>query len=104
MRNPDRKPSPLRDVVENNRVSLVSALEALGASNIRLFGSVARGDDGAESDIDLLVDLDEQVGIFALGRMRSEAERLLGHSVDIVPASGLKPDVIERVLTEAITL
>jgi predicted nucleotidyltransferase len=71
---------------------------------VRLFGSVARGDDGPDSDVDLLVDVAPGVGLFALGRMRSEAERILGISVDIVPANSLKPDVADRVLAEAIAL
>ena len=80
------------------------ALRNLGASNVRLFGSVARGNDGRESDIDLLVDVVPSVGLFGLGQMRSEAERILGTAVDIVPANSLKPDVAERVLAEVISL
>jgi uncharacterized protein len=93
-----------RRSVEGNRSRLFRALGALGATNLRLFGSVARGDDGPESDIDLLVDIAPDIGLFALGRMRSEAERILGSSVDIVPANSLKADVAERVLAEAIPL
>jgi predicted nucleotidyltransferase len=73
----------------------------LGATNVRLFGSVARGDDGPNSDVDLLVDLKPNVGLFALGEMSAEAKRILGCSVDIVPANSLKPDLAERVLAEA---
>jgi hypothetical protein len=57
-----------------------------------------------ESDVDLLVDVEPTVGFFALGQMRTEAERILETSVDIVPANSLKPDVAERVLAEAIPL
>lgn len=90
--------------VDQNRTRLQRTLGKLGAHNIRLFGSVARGDDGPESDIDLLVDVRSNVGLFALGRMRSEAERILGATVDVVPANSLKPDVAERVLAEAVPL
>ena len=93
-----------RQTVESNRLQLRRSLRKLGARNVRLFGSVARGDDGPNSDIDLLVDIAPDVGLFALGRMRSEAERILGVSVDIVPANSLKPDVADRVLAEAIAL
>ena len=61
-----------------HRHELKRVLEELGASNIRLFGSVARGDDTSDSDVDLLVDVNEKVGSFALGRTQSEAERILG--------------------------
>ena len=87
-----------------HRHELKRVLEELGASNIRLFGSVARGDDTSESDVDLLVDVDEKVSLFALGRMRREAERVLCVPVDIVPSNSLKPELAETVLTEAIPL
>jgi len=96
--------SSRRRAVEGNRGRLLRSLRASGATNVRLFGSVARGDDGPNSDIDLLVDIAPEVGLFALGRMRSEAERILGSSVDIVPANSLKPDLADRVLAEAIAL
>ncbi|MDP9026587.1 MAG: helix-turn-helix domain-containing protein [Actinomycetota bacterium] len=96
--------SPRRQAIDQNRTRLQRALGKLGASNIRLFGSVARGDDGPESDVDLLVDIESRVGLFALGKMRSEAERILGTTVDVVPANSLKPDVVDRVLAEAIPL
>ncbi|MEO6116268.1 MAG: nucleotidyltransferase domain-containing protein [Pseudolysinimonas sp.] len=93
-----------RQAVDQNRLRLQRALSKLGARNVRLFGSVARGDDRPDSDIDLLVDLDAGVGLFALGKMRSEAERILGTTVDVVPSNSLKPDVAERVFAEAIEL
>ena len=96
--------SPRRRTVENNAARLRRTLRQLGATNVRLFGSVARGDDGPDSDIDLLVDLAPNVGLFALGRMRSEAERILDAPVDLVPANSLKPDVAGRVFAEAIAL
>jgi predicted nucleotidyltransferase len=92
---------PLRALLNSNREELLSTLAQLGASNVRVFGSVARGDESATSDIDLLVDLNGEVGMFALGGMRSAAERILDAPVDIVPASSLKADVAESVLREA---
>lgn len=97
-------PTSRRQAVDQNRTRLQRRLGELGARNIRLFGSVARGDDKPKSDIDLLVDISSDVGLFALGKMRSEAERILGTTVDVVPANSLKPDVADRVLAEAISL
>lgn len=102
--DPQAAQSTRRASVDRNRLPLLRALRRLGATNVRLFGSVARGDDGPGSDIDLLVDLRHDIGMFGLGRMRTEAERILGSSVDIVPANGLKLDAVERVLAEAILL
>jgi uncharacterized protein len=96
--------TPLRRSVDDNRVQLVRSLRRLGARNIRIFGSVARGDDRPDSDIDLLVDVTPRVGLFALGQMRSEAERILGAPVDIVPANSLKPDVAAHIAAEAVAL
>lgn len=93
--------SPLQRLLDRHRLRLRRELHSLGASNIRVFGSAARGDDTQQSDVDILVDLDESVGLFTLGRMRTAAEAILGVSVDVVPAGSLKADVRERVLAEA---
>jgi hypothetical protein len=60
------------------------------ASRVRLFGSAARGDDGPDSDVDLLVDFDQGSSLFDLMRMARELETLFGRAVDIVSAGGLK--------------
>ncbi|TFB77340.1 helix-turn-helix domain-containing protein [Cryobacterium glaciale] len=93
--------SPHQRLLASHRDELVARLEELGASNVRMFGSVARGDDTASSDVDLLVDLDAGVGLFGLARLQSESERILGVPVDIVPADSLKPRMAQRVLTES---
>lgn len=79
-------------------------LERGGARNPRVFGSIARAEDTDTSDIDLLVDLDDTVGLVTLARLTRELTQLLGTHVDVVPASTLKPGVRDRVLTEAIDL
>jgi uncharacterized protein len=61
-----------------------------GWREARLFGSAARGDDRPDSDIDLLVDFDEDSSLFDLMRMSRELEALLGRAVDVVSAGGLK--------------
>jgi hypothetical protein len=71
---------------------------------VRVFGSVARGEDTETSDIDLLVDLDDGVGVVALAGLRRELSELLGVEVDIVPAATLKPGVRAEVVAEAIGL
>ena len=75
-----------------------------GATNLRVFGSVARGEDTEASDIDLLVDLAPGTGLFGLIGLQRELASLLGQDVDLVPASGLKADVRDVVLAEAISL
>lgn len=94
--------SRLQVVVARHRVELVRALSRLGASRIRVFGSTARGDDGPGSDIDLLVDVDDSVGLFALAAMNDEAERILGVAVDVVPANSVKPAFADQIFAEAV--
>lgn len=101
---PARPRSPLRVALDRHRLQLRRELQALGASNIRVFGSVARGEDTDSSDVDILVEVDDSIGLFALGRMRSRAEQLLRAPVDVVPENSLKSDVRARVLAEAVPL
>lgn len=83
--------SALRVRLEEGRDLVIAVAERHGASNVRVFGSVARGDDVEGSDVDLLVDLREGVTLFALARMRSELAAVLGASVDVVSAAALLP-------------
>ncbi len=75
-----------------------------GADHIRVFGSVARGDDGDASDLDLLVDLGDKVGLVGLAGLERELSELLDVHVEIVPASLLKPAVRQSAEAEAIAL
>lgn len=97
------EPETLRRV-RIRAADLRSLLADHGATNVEIFGSVARGDDHPNSDVDLLVDLASTVGMFDLLRMQSAAEALLDRAVDIVPRSSLKPGVAEHVRREAIPL
>jgi predicted nucleotidyltransferase len=72
-----------------------------GLSHVRVFGSVARGEDDVDSDVDLLVDVAPGVGLLGLARCERDLEALLGAPVDLVPADDLKPSVAMSVLSEA---
>ncbi|MDQ4092553.1 MAG: nucleotidyltransferase domain-containing protein [Actinomycetota bacterium] len=69
---------------------------------MRVFGSVARGEETDNSDIDLLVDLDIGVGLVSLAGLHRELAGLLHVDVDVVPAATFKPAVRDEVLSEAI--
>lgn len=90
--------------LRRHRRAVIELADQRGAHNVRVFGSVARGEDTAASDIDLLVDLDHNVGLVALAGLRRELSELLGVEVDVVPASTLKRTIRDTVLPEAITL
>jgi uncharacterized protein len=74
-----------------------------GARRVRVFGSVARGDADAQSDVDFLVDLDPGRSLLDLGGLQFELEALLGCQVDVVTERGhLQPRIRERVPREAV--
>lgn len=91
--------SPLGRKLRQHRQSLLDAVADAGGSNLRVFGSVARGQDTADSDIDLLVDLPEGTGLFALLELEGKLTRILHVDVDLSPPSSLKPRV--RAVAEA---
>ena len=73
-----------------------------GARHVRVFGSVARGEADAGSDVDFLVELDPGRSLLDLGGLQFELEALLGRPVDVVTERGLKARIRERVLREAV--
>ena len=75
-----------------------------GARNLRVFGSVARRDADAASDLDLLVDMDPGRSLFDLGGLQFELAQLLGRPVDVLTERGLESRIRERVLQEAVPL
>lgn len=75
-----------------------------GATNVRVFGSVARGEATPSSDLDLLVDLEPGRSLVDLGGLLMDVADLLGVEVDVVTEASLKPRVRARVLAEAVSL
>ena len=92
-----------REAVAARREQLDEVLRRYGASNPRLFGSVARGDATTDSDIDVLVDLDPAGGnpLMRLAGLSEEFRRVLGVDVDVVAAELLRDGVAEAALTDA---
>lgn len=103
---PARRPlsGPLGRRVRRHREKIKDIAASYGASNVRVFGSLARGDERPDSDIDLLLDLGEGTGLFTLGRLRRDLENLLAARVDVLPADGLKPDVRTAIEPELVVL
>jgi uncharacterized protein len=79
------------------RESILPILEPYGVKRIALFGSVVRGEETAESDIDILVDFEEPrrrpIGLFAWIEMEEELAKRLGRKADLVSAKALKPRI-----------
>ncbi|GAA4019504.1 DUF86 domain-containing protein [Deinococcus rubellus] len=74
----------------------------LGVTRVRVFGSVARQEAGAESDVDVLLDLAPEAGLLTLARAREFFERLLGHRTDAVTEAALKPPLKREVLLDSV--
>lgn len=90
--------------LRRHRRALTTTAGRRGATNVRVVGSVARGEDTEDSDVDLLVDLSPEVGLASLAGLERDLAGLLGRPVDIVPASSLKAGIEPQVLAEAIPL
>jgi predicted nucleotidyltransferase len=95
---------PLDQLLQEKREDILRIANKRGASNVRVFGSVARGEFDSTSDIDLLVDLEPGRSLFDLGGLLMDLQELLGHKVDVVTERGLRERIRERVLKEAIPL
>src|SRR6516225_3417785 len=95
---------PVGQRVRRRRQDLIAAAAAYGVTNLRVFGSVARGTDRPDSDLDLLADLPPDMGLFDLGRVQAELEAIVGSQVDLVPAGDLKPGVRARADRDLVVL
>ncbi len=96
--------SPLGRRVRQHRLALLAAVSTAGAGNLRVFGSVARGEDTATSDVDLLVDGPEGTGLFTLLALEEQLQRILHVDVDLATPGSLKPRVRAEALAEAIAI
>lgn len=96
--------TPMGRRLRRHRRAVTETARQRGATNVRVFGSVARGDDTDTSDVDLLVDLASNFGLVGLAGLRRELADLLGRDVDVVPAAGLKAALASKVHAEAIPL
>lgn len=99
-----RLTGPVGRRVRSNRKRLVDTAASHGVTRLRVFGSVARGEDREDSDLDLLADFPPSMGLIRLGQAREALETVLGSTVDLVPADGLKPDVADRIAPDLVPL
>jgi predicted nucleotidyltransferase len=77
-------------------------LEAFGIRSLSLFGSVVRGEEKSDSDVDILVEFATPVGLFGFIRLKYLLEEILGRSVDLVTREALKPQLRDRILEECV--
>jgi predicted nucleotidyltransferase len=91
-------------IVQNKREAILRIATQYGASNIRVFGSVARGEAGPESDIDVLIHLEPGRSLLDIVAIKQDLEELLGRKVDVLTESSISPYLRDRILKEAIEL
>jgi hypothetical protein len=94
----------IADRVAEHREEILALADRWGARNVRIFGSVARGEADEKSDLDVLVDLDDGRSMLDLGGLLMDLQDLLGCRVDVVTERGLRERMKDRVLAEAVEL
>jgi predicted nucleotidyltransferase len=92
------------DSIRRRRSDILRITERYGASNVRVFGSVARGDAQPESDLDLLVEFGPDRSLLDLIGLELDLRDLLGSRVDVATVASLKERIRPRVLAEAVPL
>lgn len=92
------------DLLSNKRDRIIQLAAKHGASNVRVYGSVARGEAGADSDVDFLVDFQPNYSLWDRIELMLDLENLLGRKVDISTEKTLHHRIKKRVLREAIPL
>ncbi|MEW6351856.1 MAG: nucleotidyltransferase family protein [Thermodesulfobacteriota bacterium] len=94
----------MKDLLKEKREGILRLASLHGARNVRVFGSVARGTDDSESDLDLIVDMEPGRSLLDLGGLWWDLNEVLGTKVDVVTEKGLKKRIRDRVLAEAVPL
>jgi predicted nucleotidyltransferase len=92
------------EIISNRREQILALADKYGASDVRVFGSVARGTADERSDIDFLVNLAPGRSLLDLGGLLYELQQLLGRSVDVVTAASLRDRIRDRILKEAVSI
>lgn len=95
---------PTKEDLVRQRERILAIAAKHGASNVRVIGSVARGEAGPESDYDLLVRFRPGTTLFDYARLMMELEAALGRRVDVADDQGLKPRVRDSILADAVPL
>ena len=90
--------------LRSNAEAIRQLVAQAGGTRVRVFGSVAAGTDEPGSDIDLLFAMRRPLSLMQLGRLEDQIAKLLETPVDLVPESALRPDLRERIFSEAVLL
>ena len=92
------------DLLGARREEVLRLAAKHGARNVRIFGSVARGEADATSDLDFLIELEPGRNLLDMGGLLMDLQFVLGRPVDVISEKGLRPSIRARVLREAVPL
>ena len=92
------------DLLRARRDDVLETAQRHGVTSVRVFGSVARGEESTDSDVDLLVTTGPRVSSWFPAGLIRDLEQLLGRHIDVVTEAGLNPLIRDEVLAEAVTL
>jgi predicted nucleotidyltransferase len=96
--------TPFARRLRASRAEVLRTVAEAGGRDVRVFGSVARGEDDEGSDVDLLFVMGRPLSLMELGRLEDEVSAVVGVPVDLVPESSLRPALRDRALVEAVPL
>ena len=91
----------IEQILKQKREDILKIASRYGAKKVRIFGSVVRGEDRPDSDVDFLVELEEERSLMDLGGLLMDLQNLLGRNVDVVTEKGLHWYVKDQILREA---
>ena len=94
----------IADLLKFKRPEILRLAQAHGAHNVRIFGSVARGESPPQSDVDFLVEMDSGRSLLDLIELSQDLETLLQRKVDVLTDQGLSPYLAQRIHAEAVPL
>ncbi|MDH4028950.1 MAG: nucleotidyltransferase family protein [Nitrospirota bacterium] len=92
------------NIIKNRRNEILAIATRYGASNIRVFGSMAHGNESPESDIDIIVKMEKGRSLLDIIAIKQDIEELLGRKVDVVTEASISPYIRDNVLKEAVSL
>lgn len=95
---------PMSEEIQRHRSSILKLSERHGAKNVRVFGSMARGEERGSSDVDFLVEAGTRTTPFFPGGLVMDLQELLGRAVDVVTESAISPEIRSVILSEAVSL
>ena len=92
------------NIIINKREEIINIAKKYGANNVRVFGSMSRGEESVESDLDIIVEMERGSSLLDIIAIKQDIEELLGIKVDVVTESSISPYIRDAVLKEAVNL